>query len=133
MRRRTLIIILTILASLQASAQPDTLWTRTFGGEGNDYGWSIQKTNDSGYIITGGTESFDAVGSDVWLIKIDSSGYEEWDQTYDESIDDHGYCVQQTTDGGYIITGQTIVADYWDVLLIKTDSNGSEEWRQTFG
>ena len=109
-----------------------TLFTKNFGGNLWDYN-SVQQTIDGGYIITGEISSSENGSSDIWLIKTDSEGQEEWNQTFDGSNRDYGKSVQQTVDGGYVITGSTGSDYYYDVWLIKTDSKGTEEWNQTFG
>ena len=113
----------------------DTLWTKTFGGTGEDRGFSVDQTTDGGYIIAGYTSSYGAGGLDIWLIRTDSAGDTLWTKTFGGSFWDWATSVQQTTDGGYILTGmmQPSFGGGWNVWLIKTDSSGDSEWAKTFG
>lgn len=125
-----------VLPILVAAQPPDTLWTRTFGGSNIDLGHCVQPTDDGGYVITGYTRSFGTMsGRNVWLVKTDSAGNEEWNNAFGGNDDDEGRSVQQTVDGGYVFAGHTksFGAGGTDVLLIKTDALGNLAWIETYG
>ena len=120
---------------IRTDAKGDTIWTRTYGGSSNDYGYSVTQTSDSGYIISGWTESFGVGWYDVYLVRTNSVGDTMWTRTYGGSDRDWGHSVAQTSDGGYIIAGWThsfgLGED--DVYLIKTDADGDTIWTRTYG
>jgi len=109
-------------------------WTKTFETKHQSYGRSVQQTTDGGYIITGATNSIGGDSMNVYLLKTDASGIEQWTKTFG-GTDDRGNSVQQTADGGYIIVGETSSFGNGsiDVYLIKTDGSGIEQWTKTFG
>jgi hypothetical protein len=116
-------------------AQPDTLWTRTFGGSGAEQGHCVQQTSDGGYIIVGWTNSFGSGKGDVWLIKTDMNGDTLWTRIFGGNGDDCAYFVRQTQDGGYILTGNTdsYGPGGYDLWLIRTDAIGDTLCTKTIG
>ncbi|MBW8050105.1 MAG: hypothetical protein FVQ77_07160 [Cytophagales bacterium] len=119
----------------KTDAKGVTLWTKTFGGADDDKGYSVQQTNDDGFIVAGYTESFGAGKSDVYLIKTNENGDSLWTKTYGSSSWEHSNSVQQTNDGGYIIAGKILKLETGnsDVYLIRTDENGDTLWTKTYG
>ena len=100
-------------------------WRENFGGDYADYGKSVQQTVDGGYVIVGKTPTLNG-GDDIWLIKTDTNGNIEWDKKFGSNYTDYGESVQQTVDGGFIITGSA-----WfgcgtgsSIWVIKTDNYG---------
>jgi hypothetical protein len=103
-------------------------WDETYGGTGSEEAKSVQLTNDGGYVLFGGTDSYGVGGYDFWLVKTDGNGVKQWDKTYGGSRHDYGFCVKQTNDDGYILGGYT--SSHWeyggnDFWLVKTDANGN--------
>lgn len=111
-------------------------WNRTFGGRYQDIGYSVQQTSDGGYIVVGSTYNHSVGSIDLWMIKTDENGNEQWNKRHGGAGADGGSSVKQTTDGGYIMTGFTRSYGWvgtYDVWLIKTDENGTEQWNHTWG
>ncbi len=128
--------VLAILFLVNVVAQEhDTLWTRTYGGNLSDIGYSVLQTSDGGFIIAGVTESFGAGGKDVLIIKTDQDGNSQWIKTFGGSEDDEAKSINPTDDNGFIIAGST--ESYGngmsDVLLLKIDSVGNTQWFKTYG
>ena len=119
--------------SRQNLAQPDV--ERTFGGQGDDRAFSIDRTLDGGYIIAGDTRSFGAGGQDLYLVKTDDVGTELWSRTFGGSGDDSAREVHALADGGFIIVGHTnsMASGGEDIYLVRTDGDGEEVWSKTLG
>jgi hypothetical protein len=115
---------------IKTDAKGDTLWTKTFGGNLNDWGNSIRQTTDAGYIMTGRTKSWRGFFTGyIWLIKTDANGDTLWTKTFGQG---EGLSVQQTSDSGYILTGRSFSSPS-KVWLIKTNSSGDTLWTRTYG
>jgi len=123
-----------LLVSTTAADPCDTLWWRLFGGSGYEEAYSLEATLDGGYIVAGYSTTVDPSG-DFYVVKTDAEGNLLWDNKYGGSDSDVGRSVQQTSEGGYIIAGQT--RSYGggndDVYLVKVDSVGNFEWDHAYG
>ena len=110
-------------------------FNKTYGGLNTDAAAIIVQTFDGGYAIGGTTFSFGAGGSDMWLIKTDSSGNMQWNTTIGGSGNESGWSLVQAADGSYVIAGFTnsFGAGGDDMLLAKVDSTGNLLWNKTFG
>jgi predicted secreted protein len=116
------------------SSYDNEVWMKTYGGWRVDDGASVELTADGGYIVVGRTLSYGAGNYNIWMIKTDSDGNKTWDKTFGGKYSDWSYSVQQTDDGGFIITGikDNNFGNTGDIWLIKTDENGNEVWNKTF-
>lgn len=104
-------------------------WTRTVGGSGQDWGYSIVQTSDGGFVVTGSTTSFGV--SDYYTVKLNSNGIPQWSKTYGGSGIEGGIDVPtsiiKTTGGGFVIAGQTnsFGAGGNDFYIVRIDSLGN--------
>lgn len=113
----------------------------TYGDPDSQGGKSIKQTNDGGFIVTGINQPPVAPSSTVTvnetiLMKLDAAGNQQWIKAFGNSIVDWAMYVQQTTDGGYVVTGSTLNPSpsptTWDVFLLKTDAAGNTQWSKVF-
>jgi len=120
---------------IRTNSQGDSLWTKTYGGIAFDNGTSILVNDDGGFVILGSTESYGNGDSDIWLIKTDSYGSEEWSRTYGSGSKDIGQSILTTYDGGHLI-GYKIESfglGGTSIGLLRVDANGNELWTRTIG
>ena len=126
-------------------------WQNTIGGNNQEFLNSIQQTTDGGYIL-GGMSQSDVSGDktensqggwDYWVLKLDSIGNVQWQNTIGGNDDDFFSVIQQTTDGGYILGGTSnsnISGDKtediqggYDYWVVKLDATGNIQWQNTIG
>jgi hypothetical protein len=120
---------------VKLDANGNLQWTKTIGGESDDWGKSLIQTPDGGYAITGYTRSFGVGDWDVYVVKLDAHGNLQWTKTISGESDDWGLSLIQTSDGGYAIAGDTksFGAGGYDVYVVKLDANGNLQWTKTIG
>ncbi|MCU7552018.1 gliding motility-associated C-terminal domain-containing protein [Chitinophagaceae bacterium LB-8] len=122
-------------------------WQRTFGGSSQDNAHSVIQTQDGGFVIAGSTRSNDGDVSgnhgnfDGWVVKIDASGVPLWIKCYGGTGIDEIQSIQQTSDGGYIMTGYTTSSNgdvsgqhgAEDLWVVKIDGRGNLLWQKALG
>jgi hypothetical protein len=124
---------------LKTDAEGNEIWSSTFGTKNADKGVAVAETVDGGFIVTGYWNSYKDIAhnvtvGDLFLLKTNSDGLEEWTTLYGQKEDydrfDMGFGLSQSRDGGFIVTGQTKTfastnsVDYYDLWTIRTDAQG---------
>jgi len=120
---------------VKTNSYGDTLWTKTYGTNRDDRAGCVIQTADGGYIISGFSLPVNDTLGDIYFIKLNAQGDTIWSKRYWGANDHRAYMVQETEDGGFIISGSTYAygASYLDILLMKTDSLGDTLWTKTYG
>lgn len=124
-----------LAANRTVERPPEVLWTRTFGGAGNDTGSAINLASGGGFIIAGNTYSSGGGGSDIYLVRTDANGNKQWEKTIGGWMDDEGFGVLQAKDGNFVVVGYTRSRGSGgsDIYLLKVDQNGDPLWQKTYG
>ncbi len=113
----------------------DTLWTKTFGGDGQDVLKQVIETPDGGYMAAGYSNSWSLPWSNIYLVKLDKNGVIEWEKILGDFYDQRAFSIANTKDSGAIITGSTegSAIDEKDAFLLKVNATGEQEWFRTYG
>jgi hypothetical protein len=114
----------------------DTLWTK-IATNGMDVaeGYAVRQTNDGGFVACGFTGGLYSDTAQVYVIKTDANGNEQWSGSYGGTSNEIGYDIIQCNDDGYIIVGYSEkpgIEDY-DCYIVKMDSLGNEVWEKRYG
>ncbi|HQO09809.1 MAG TPA: hypothetical protein PLK90_08180 [Clostridiales bacterium] len=129
------LIFLSCSTDEEDNATPSKYFFKRYGGDSEDEGFSLQQTEDGGFIITGITYSSSTKSRDLWLLKTDSLGSILFDKTIGGTSSDWGMSIIKNENKGYFIAGHTSSygAGSYDYLLVKTDLLGNVEWKKTYG
>ena len=105
------------------------LWSKTYGGSGDDFAVSLEKSADGGYLVAGGTYSFGFGDGDAWVLKLRSDGRVAWEWSYGEMTEDGVSLVRERGGSGFLLAGMTI----WDLWVVALDPDGSISWQNAYG
>ncbi len=124
----------TFVSAYQESRSGEQFLT-VMGGPGLEGGNSILEMPDGGFIIAGSATSWGDGSYDIFLEKIDSAGNPVWAQSMGGVGFDVGNSIDITTDGGFVITGQTdsVGAGDYDIIIARYDAAGTFQWARTAG
>ena len=119
---------------VKTNLEGNVIWTRTYGGIGDEHGRFVRRCEDNGYIMTGYTTSYGEGGRDIWLVKTNVEGDIQWTETYGGDEDEEGYSVRLAGDG-YCLAGYTesFGAGDYDVYVLRVSGAGDVIWSRVFG
>jgi hypothetical protein len=128
-------ISLTDAILIKINSEGDTLWTKTYGYQYDDYGMQIIRTKDENYLISGYTESGAKDGlPDIYLIKVNPNGDTLWTSIYRDPKQEVSYHLLETKNGEFLITGTNEDNDNGrELYLLKVSSGGEKLWDKKFG
>jgi len=115
-----------------AWAPAQTTFVRHFGGDGSDIGFCVERTADGGYILSGGSETDGTASMDMYLVRTDAAGNEQWSRTFGTSMIEFAYSVVGTADGGFVVCGGWAGFGADTLALVKVDATGADQWSRRY-
>jgi len=122
------------LLIVKTDAEGQIEWSRSFGGTGSEYGNACAEVAD-GYLVTGFTTSFGAGSRDLWVIRTDREGHEQWSRTFGGPSWEMGTSVLPRPDGHIVVCGSThsFGAGEEDLWLLELGADGEQIRSRTYG
>ena len=118
---------------IKADTAGNVLWQKDQYANAQDYLFSIDLTSDGGFIMGGYTREFKA-DYDLFLMKTDSSGNQQWRKYYGDLDDQYKGYVVTMPDGGFVQIGYVNKnPNYARAIIRRTDSSGNNIWEMEFG
>ena len=121
---------------VKASANGDSLWSHTYGGDSQDEARAVIETSDGGFLIAGRTYSFGSFLTDMWVVKTDANGDSLWSRTFGAIDEDEAWDIVETSDGGYLIVSSSgYMSDLpaTKLRLVRLNSAGDQVWDRWYG
>jgi hypothetical protein len=108
-------------------------WTEYYGTSNPENGFYLNVTSDGNFVFTGDSET-SSNDLDILIYKVDTSGSVIWNRTYATGVNESARYIEETNDGGFILTGnQNDTSGYYNCLALKLDSDGIYKWHKSLG
>lgn len=114
----------------------ELLWQKNYGGSGDDLAYSLTRTKEGEFIVTGATGSFGGGGVNGVVMKTDAGGIIKWQKYFATPGDDYLFCSTQASDGGYLVAGESFLAEKStesNAWVIRLSETGGDEWQKAYG
>ncbi len=120
---------------LRVNAAGTVSWSETFGAGLDEYANAVQRLNGGDLVIVGTSGSYGVGIHDYWVIRLDDAGNVLWQQTYGGTQHNHAFAIQETSDLGFIVVGETTSfgAGNRDAWVVRLDANGNVLWQTVYG
>ena len=127
------VALLTVVTVCMSCAHANS-WLRRYGGELLVFGADLLRAPDGGYFVVG-TVHYEDERSDIYLLRIDRSGEQQWEAFYGGDLREQAACMLLEEGNGLLLAGTTgsYGAGGLDAYLLRVSEDGTEVWSQTYG
>jgi hypothetical protein len=115
---------------IRFDAAGDTLWTRSYGGEREEFGWDVVETRDGGFLIVGYVEAPVAGREDVVVLRVDASGAPIWERMFGEAGRERAWSATLAENGDLVIAAEAEEPGRRDrdAYVIRVTDDGETRW-----